>query len=105
MDGNAVEDNYRPTQGVIDRIVYHHDVNAGGGTGSPAAAGPAPFLCPFVTDKFPALPGKADNYYATSERNCPVEGACAGLTNDLTGAENCQGFCQVRVYLAPISSN
>ena len=25
MDGNAVEDNYRPTQALNDRMVYHYD--------------------------------------------------------------------------------
>ena len=27
MDGKAVQDNYRPTQGLFDRIVYHHEFN------------------------------------------------------------------------------
>ena len=82
MDGNAVEDNYRPTQGVNDRTVYHHDINAGGGSGGGAA------LPCFHS-------GSGPNFTETSLGTTVSLGGHPEYTADEAGARECQGDCAV----------
>ena len=57
MDGNVVEDNYRPPQGRNGRTVFHHDPNA------IMIPTPTPSLpCYFDTDVLPFLPRSDETY-------------------------------------------
>ena len=98
MDGNAVEDNYRPTKGLNGRTVYHHDVNVddmSGGGGPEEPEGPC-----FVNGSIPVgiveccLVGA--HIYVGDD--CPAPHDCSSLTADQSGAETCQGICEVCVY-------
>merc|ERR1719367_2482327 len=95
MDGKAVQDNYRPTQGVNDRTVYHHEFNVDMSGGGGGFDGPC-----FVTGAVPdgLRPLRLEYFSTDMGDRCPGEAGnidCAGLTADLAGAETCQGYCEL----------
>merc|ERR1719367_1061578 len=93
MDGKAVQDNYRPTQGVNDRTVYHHEFNVDMSGGGGGFDGPC-----FVTEVIPSrevLGFDLESYNTGDTTGCPGGINCTtDLTADLAGAETCQGFCE-----------
>ena len=74
MDGNAVEDNYRPTQGLNARTVYHHQ-----------PAGPC-----FHTGSYPASNTRPAGPVAPYAYASVMPGR-----ETLTSPEACQTLCQV----------
>jgi len=110
MDGNTVEDNYRPTQELNSRTVYYHDAMAGEGEEDTCAGNR---ISDLVSQQHPV-----DGTELWAEDYCCGECYICGLwhdnlgsetyayldyfssdnTWDLAGAERCQSLCEADDY-------